>query len=147
MDPNLYVKLDGRQEGRNKEKSGCALAAYCHRPPAALPALGRATSGVGYLCRVTPSGSQSYQDHCSTLTLLLPSPGLRRYRVRWPYCGSVVLSTYVSDVAHVWPCIVSPLSLVCGICPPASAVTVRPVSLMTLHLKWNHVIHALVGHH
>ena len=61
------VKLDGRQEGRNKEKSGCALAAYCHRPPAAVPASGCATSGVGYMCRVIPSGNQSYHIHRSSL--------------------------------------------------------------------------------
>ena len=57
----------------------------------------------------------------------------------WLYLGYVVISTNVSSVtvdvavALGWDClvVVSPLSLVCGSVLLSSAVTVRPVSLMT----------------
>ena len=88
----------------NKEESGCAPAAYCHRPPAAASlAAAPATSGVGYLCLAIPSGGQSYRYHDHCCTLYSTSAAIARTSIALGSAGSsVVLTTDVVAVISVW---------------------------------------------
>ena len=105
----------------NTEESGCAPAVCCHRPPAAVPASTAAPLPVSATCAGPHLAAASYTKttaaHTYSTAAIARTPTLP-----WSAGSTVVLSTAVSDVASVWVCLVSPVGLVCVICPASSAI-------------------------
>ena len=112
-----------REEGgrrMNKGKSGCAPAVCCHRPQQLPASQLRPPLPVSATC-VWPylAAASLTTTTAAHSTPLQPSPEL-------PHSGSAgstaVLTTDVVAVTSVWVCLVSPVGLVCVICPASSAI-------------------------